>query len=123
MVMIIENNDWDNLEDWRYYKQLFRDNGIILDDENQINEEKRNFILEKIKKNNKVECDNCEHTWDLSDGGKDKYMCHKCGHDNEPDKDETAKWIKCRNCNKRFTQTVVKKKKSTPLCPYCKSMN
>ena len=28
----------------------------------------------------KVICDNCG--WKLSEGGKDPYMCHKCGHDN-----------------------------------------
>ena len=29
-----------------------------------------------------VICDNCGWSWELSDGGDDPYMCHKCGHDN-----------------------------------------
>jgi hypothetical protein len=40
-------------------------------------------IKEEVKKG-KVLCDNCGWSWDLSDGGKDKYMCHKCGNDNTP---------------------------------------
>jgi hypothetical protein len=30
----------------------------------------------------KIECDNCDWSWDISSGGDDLYMCHKCGHDN-----------------------------------------
>ena len=40
-------------------------------------------IKEEIK-NGKVLCDECGWSWGLSDGGKDKYMCHKCGCDNTP---------------------------------------
>ena len=32
----------------------------------------------------KIECDNCGWDWEVSEGGNDLYMCHKCGHDNEP---------------------------------------
>jgi len=39
--------------------------------------------LETIK-DNKVTCDECGWSWDLSDGGDDPYTCHKCGHDNSP---------------------------------------
>jgi len=38
-------------------------------------------------------------------------------------KDETAKWIKCKNCKKFFTQTIHKKKKSLPICPWCGTHN
>lgn len=31
-----------------------------------------------------VNCGNCEWEWKLSDGGDDPYICHKCGHNNEP---------------------------------------
>lgn len=31
----------------------------------------------------KVVCNNCDWSWDLSDGGKEPYLCHKCGHDNQ----------------------------------------
>ena len=29
-----------------------------------------------------IECDNCDWSWSLSDGGDDPYVCHKCGNDN-----------------------------------------
>ena len=29
-----------------------------------------------------VECENCGWEWNLEDGGKDPFICHKCGHDN-----------------------------------------
>lgn len=31
----------------------------------------------------KVVCDNCDWSWNLSDGGKEPYLCHKCGNDNQ----------------------------------------
>ena len=40
-------------------------------------------IKEEVK-NGKVLCDECGWSWGLSDGGKDKYVCHKCGCDNTP---------------------------------------
>ena len=40
-------------------------------------------IKEEVK-NGKVLCDECGWSWGLSDGGKDKYLCHKCGRDNTP---------------------------------------
>ena len=36
----------------------------------------------------KIICDNCGWEWDKKDGGKDLYICHKCGHDNTPKKDD-----------------------------------
>jgi len=32
----------------------------------------------------KIECSNCGWTWMIKDGGDDLYICHKCGHDNQP---------------------------------------
>ena len=32
----------------------------------------------------KIECDNCDWSWDISSGGNDLYTCHKCWHDNTP---------------------------------------
>ena len=32
----------------------------------------------------KIECDKCDWSWDIKDGGDDLYVCHKCGYDNEP---------------------------------------
>lgn len=41
----------------------------------------------------------------------------------EKKEDESAKWIKCKNCKKRFTQTIHKGKKSLPICPHCGTHN
>jgi hypothetical protein len=32
----------------------------------------------------KIECDNCDWSWKIVDGGDDLFICHKCGHDNTP---------------------------------------
>ena len=32
----------------------------------------------------KIKCDNCGWDWNIVDGGNDLFICHKCGHDNEP---------------------------------------
>ena len=184
--------------------------------------------LEKLKKSvKKIKCQKCGWEWDLSDGGKDPYTCHKCGnkrakleennnsngrktlnffdliskriiwitephingervkpnweHDTnvitlwnvehpEPgqgwvrqaihfpknnsvkwwnevgqfqltddkynqilrsielykkqnEKDKDAKFLTCRNCRHKFTQTTYKKKKSLPICPTCGTHN
>ena len=34
-----------------------------------------------------------------------------------------AKFLTCVNCNKKFTQTTHKKKKSLPICPWCGTHN
>jgi tRNA(Ile2) C34 agmatinyltransferase TiaS len=46
-----------------------------------ITETQLNKIMEVIS-NGEVICHNCGWSWELSDGGKDPYTCHKCGHDN-----------------------------------------
>lgn len=33
------------------------------------------------------------------------------------------KFLTCKNCRKKFTQTTHKKKKSLPICPYCGTHN
>ena len=30
-----------------------------------------------------ITCKNCGWTWNLKNGGKDPYICHKCGYNNE----------------------------------------
>lgn len=40
------------------------------------------MLRESVKKE-KVHCEKCGWEWDLSDGGKDPYTCHKCGHVND----------------------------------------
>ena len=31
-----------------------------------------------------IECDKCDHSWPISTGGDDLYICHECEHDNTP---------------------------------------
>jgi hypothetical protein len=31
-----------------------------------------------------IDCGNCGWSWEVAEGGNDLYICHKCGHDNEP---------------------------------------
>lgn len=28
-----------------------------------------------------IKCEYCSHSWKKSEGGKDPYVCHKCGYD------------------------------------------
>jgi hypothetical protein len=46
-----------------------------------ISEEQLKMIVESIQ-DGRVICD-CGWSWDLSDGGNDPYICHKCGNNNE----------------------------------------
>mgnify|MGYP003630063142 FL=1 len=32
----------------------------------------------------KIKCDECGWDWEIKDGGNDLFICHECGHDNEP---------------------------------------
>ncbi len=41
-------------------------------------------ILNEAIIGDKIECDNCDWSWDISSGGDDLYTCHKCWHDNTP---------------------------------------
>lgn len=37
----------------------------------------------KNKKNSsKINCEKCDHSWKVADGGNDLYTCHECGHNN-----------------------------------------
>ena len=40
-------------------------------------------ITERID-GDSIVCDNCGWNWKIKDGGNDLFICHKCGHDNEP---------------------------------------
>lgn len=95
-----------------------------------------------------IKCKQCGWKWKESEGGKDKYVCHQCGNNNEPinedddnedkkitlgltdkqvksidDLNKDAKFLKCKACRKLYTQTTYKKKKSLPICPWCGKHN
>ena len=44
--------------------------------------------LKEIVTATEVICDNCGWEWKKEDGGEDLYICHKCGHDNNPKKED-----------------------------------
>ena len=52
-----------------------------------------------------------------------RQLIRKILHETIKDKDESAKFIKCRECKKKFTQTIHKGKKSLPICPFCGAYN
>ena len=52
-----------------------------------------------------------------------RQLIRKILHETVKDKDESAKFIKCRVCKKKFTQTIHKGKKSLPICPHCGAHN
>ena len=41
-------------------------------------------IINEAIVGDKIECDNCDWSWKIADGGDDLFICHKCGHDNTP---------------------------------------
>lgn len=51
-------------------------------------------ILNEEVEGSKVICDKCGWTWNISDGGKAPYTCHKCNTDNTPVKEDLRKWFK-----------------------------
>ncbi len=59
----------------RIYKALFSSTSPKISDKIELKE----AIVGK-----KIECDNCGWSWNIVDGGDDLFICHKCGHDNEP---------------------------------------
>jgi hypothetical protein len=44
--------------------------------------------VKELVTDTEVICDNCGWEWKIEDGGKDLYICHKCGHDNTPKKED-----------------------------------
>ena len=54
--------------------------------------ELKDILNEKVE-GGKVICDGCGWSWDISEGGKDTYTCHKCGNDNTPISEDLRKWF------------------------------
>jgi hypothetical protein len=79
----------------------------------------KKIIVEEIQKINnitKVICDNCGWSWNIKDGGKDKYICHNilksgrmCKHNNTPKKKiKEEENILNEKCWKGYTQKGMK---------------
>lgn len=102
-----QNYYLDNLEGWESYsetpseyeKKKATDQKLPVDNHSDDKTSKYNRILKYGFKEptkfsdksisetvigNNIVCDNCGWSWKISEGGDDLYMCHKCGHDNNP---------------------------------------
>ena len=66
-------------------------------------------LLEKIN-SNEVTCDKCGWSWDLSDGGDDPYICHKCGHSNSEEDYVGKKVMVYYNLHKHTFSVTYKSK-------------
>ena len=65
-----------------------------------------NNDLKEAVVGDKIECDNCDWSWDISSGGDDLYMCHKCGHNNEPTA-STGKQLELRDYITSLTEYML----------------
>jgi hypothetical protein len=74
-----------------------------------ITEEQRKMILESVT-NNEVICDKCGWEWDLSDGGEDPYICHKCGHNNSEEDYKGKRVMVYYNLHKHTFSVTYKSK-------------
>ena len=61
--------------------------------------------------------------FDLSDEKYNQILRSIDLHKEKNKKDDSAKFLKCTACKKWFTQTIYKKKKSLPICPWCGKHN
>ena len=48
--------------------------------------------VKELVTDTEVICDNCGWEWEIADGGKDPYLCHKCEHDNTPEQLNEKCW-------------------------------
>jgi hypothetical protein len=68
----------------------------------------------------RIECDNCDWSWSIKDGGDDLYMCHKCGHDNNPTVTESVTCEICKTSLKQITPNHLKYKHQLTIVEYKK---
>lgn len=74
-----------------------------------ITENQKKKLLEKIS-NREVICDNCGWSWDLSDGGDDPFICHKCGHNNSEEDYKGKRVMVYYNLHKHTFSVTYKSK-------------
>ena len=81
--------------------------------------------LVEEEKDHIIKCKQCGWKWKESEGGKDKYVCHECGHDNNPkSKSGQPEWESCKNCKKKHSITVMKDgRKGSFVCSTCGTHN
>jgi len=85
----IQTTDTQNKELEKLEKEAYQGGGIML---RAYKDSVRRTIISKTQSNSlqerivgdKIECDNCDWSWNIKDGGDDLYICHKCWYDNTP---------------------------------------
>ena len=55
-----------------------------------------------------IKCDHCGWKWKKSEGGKDLYICHKCGHDTNPKSFDTFAETRLKGATKITNQAKEK---------------
>ncbi len=51
-------------------------------------------------KDKRINCGYCDWSWKESEGGKEKYLCNKCGHDNTPGSFDEFAHTRMKGANK-----------------------
>jgi hypothetical protein len=76
-------------------------------------------LLKELVTNMEIICDNCGWRWKIKDGGSDLYICHKCNHDNNPEKlqEEKEKRDRClRIADRKFDKPSAYKSGAVVRC-------
>jgi hypothetical protein len=76
-------------------------------------------ILKELVTATEIICDNCGWRWKIKDGGDDLYICHKCNHDNTPEKlqEEKEKRDRClRIADRKFDKPSAYKSGAVVRC-------
>jgi hypothetical protein len=55
-----------------------------------------------------IKCDSCGWEWEITDGGDDLFICHKCGHDNTPHPLTEGRYDKFTNELSRLAFELIK---------------
>jgi hypothetical protein len=81
------DNFYDMDKKFGHEKSLFGTKGLPVGHPNRssksfdrYNNQYGPFIVRVVDE--RIVCQECGWSWDLSDGGDDPYTCHKCGHEN-----------------------------------------
>ena len=72
------------------------------------------------KGNTRIKCKKCPHSWPAKTGGSDLYVCHECGHDNNPALTESVTCEICKTSMKQITPNHLKHKHQLTIAEYKK---
>lgn len=69
-----------------------------------------------LESSEKIKCNHCGWSWKKSEGGKDLHVCHKCGHDSNPNSLDTFAQTRLIGATK--ISDNAKKKGGTSMLTY-----